>query len=140
MWYAIQTRVRREELVANLLAGKGYEIFLPTYESERPWRGRSREVKFPLFPGYLFCQFDVQKRLPVLVTPGVVGVVGNGRTPTAVPPSEISASEAWFCRACRLSPGLIWNADKESESQNMPWKVWKEYWSDTKAATGSLCR
>jgi transcription antitermination factor NusG len=91
MWYAIQTRVRREELVANLLAGKGYEIFLPTYESERPWRGRSTEVKFPLFPGYLFCQFDVQKRLPVLVTPGVVEIVGNGRTPTAVPPSEISA-------------------------------------------------
>jgi transcription antitermination factor NusG len=91
MWYAIQTRVRREEFVATLLAGKGYEIFLPAYVSERPWRGRYREVKSPLFPGYLFGQFDVQKRLPILVTPGVVGVVGNGRTPIAVPHSEISA-------------------------------------------------
>jgi transcription antitermination factor NusG len=91
MWYAIQTRLRREQLVATLLARKGYEIFLPTYVSDRPWRGRSREVNSALFPGYLFCQFDVQKRLPILVTPGVVGVVGSGRAPIAVPYPEMSA-------------------------------------------------
>jgi transcription antitermination factor NusG len=91
MWYAIQTRVRREQLAATLLARKGYEVFLPTYASDRLRRGRSREVNSALFPGYLFCHFDVQKRLPILVTPGVVGVVGNGRAPIAVPHSEISA-------------------------------------------------
>jgi transcription antitermination factor NusG len=91
MWYAIQTMVRREQLAATLLARKGYEIFLPTYVSDRQWRGRCREVNSALFPGYLFCHFDVQKRLPILVTPGVVGVVGNGRAPIAVPHSEISA-------------------------------------------------
>jgi transcription antitermination factor NusG len=91
MWYAIQTRVRREQFAAGLLAGKGYEIFLPIYVSEKPWRGRAREVNSPLFPGYLFCQFDVQKRLPILVTPGVTGIVGQGRVPVPVPNSEISA-------------------------------------------------
>ena len=55
MWYATQTRVRREQLTATLLARRGYEIFLPTYVPER--RGGYREVE-PLFPGFLFGQFD----------------------------------------------------------------------------------
>jgi len=45
----------------------------------------------PLFPGYIFCQFDAQKRLPILVTPGVVGVVGRGRIPVPIEDSEIAA-------------------------------------------------
>ena len=104
MWYAIQTRVRREQMAATLLAGKGYEIFLPTYVSERPWRGQSRDVNSPLFPGYLFCHFDVQKRLPILVTPGVVGVVGNGRVPITVPQSEISAIRSLVLSGAHAEP------------------------------------
>ena len=94
MWYAIHTRTRRERWTATLLSGKGYEIFLPTYVSERRWARRSKEVSSPLFPGYLFCRFDVQKRLPILVTPGVIGVVGQGRVPVPVPLSEISAIQS----------------------------------------------
>ena len=94
MWYAIQTRTRRERSIANLLSGKGYEIFLPTYVPEPREGHRSKEVSSPLFPGYLFCRFDVQKRLPILVTPGVVGVVGQGRVPTPIPLSEISAIQS----------------------------------------------
>jgi transcription antitermination factor NusG len=45
----------------------------------------------PLFPGYIFCQFDAQKRLPILVTPGVVSVVGRGRIPVPIEDSEIAA-------------------------------------------------
>ena len=104
MWYAIQTRVRREQMAATLLAGKGYKTFLPTYVSERRWRGQSREVNSPLFPGYLFCHFDVQRRLPILVTPGVVGVVGNGRVPIAVPQSEISAIRSLVLSGARAEP------------------------------------
>jgi transcription antitermination factor NusG len=87
-WYAIQTRKCREQSTATLLSGKGYQIFLPTQASEQR-RGRQNEVRTALFPGYLFCRFDVRKRLPILVTPGVVGVVGQGRVPIAVPFSEI---------------------------------------------------
>lgn len=91
MWYAIQTRVRREHLTSTLLAGKGYEVFLPTYVSEKQQRGQRKEVNSCLFPGYLFCHFDVQKRLPILVTPGVLGIVGLGRIPEPVSHLEISA-------------------------------------------------
>jgi transcription antitermination factor NusG len=43
----------------------------------------------PLFPGYTFCRFDVNSRLPILVTPGVQFIVGVGRTPLAVEDAEI---------------------------------------------------
>jgi transcription antitermination factor NusG len=92
-WFAIQVRTRWESSTAKTLQNKGYEILLPTYSRERRWGSRVRGSIAPLFPGYVFCRFDVQKRLPILVTPGVIGVVGRGRVPVAVAPSEIAAIE-----------------------------------------------
>ena len=45
----------------------------------------------PLFPGYLFCRFDPQDRLPILKTPGVIQIVGYRRAPVPVEESEIQA-------------------------------------------------
>jgi transcription antitermination factor NusG len=90
-WFALQVRARWESSTAVLLSGKGYQTLNPTYKSKKCWSGRLREVSAPLFPGYLFCQFDVQRRLPVLVTPGVIAVVSRGRIPVPVDDSEIAA-------------------------------------------------
>jgi transcription antitermination factor NusG len=90
-WYALAIRPRHEKLAANLLAHKGYESLLPLYKSRRRRPGRYRDVHLPLFPGYLFCQFNPLARLPVLMTPGVVSVVGTGRAPTPIDESEIDS-------------------------------------------------
>jgi transcription antitermination factor NusG len=90
-WYAIRVRSRYENTVATILQGKGYEWFLPLYRSRRAWSDRIKEIQLPLFPGYVFCRFDVQRRLPILTTPGVVGVVGVGKRPVAIDESEIGA-------------------------------------------------
>ncbi len=91
-WYALQVRTRWESSTATLLSGKGYQTFFPTYTTEKRWRpGMSKGTSAPLFPGYVFCQFDPQMRLPILVTPGVIAVVGRGRVPVPVEDSEIDA-------------------------------------------------
>lgn len=90
-WFALQVRTRWESSTAVLLSGKGYQTFLPTYKTKKRWSGRIKEVNAPLFPGYVFCQFDPQKRLPILVTPGVMSVVGRGRIPLPVDDSEMAA-------------------------------------------------
>jgi transcription termination/antitermination protein NusG len=90
-WYALQVRARREHSIATQLTGKGYRIFLPTFKAKKRWNGRVTEQKAALFPGYLFCHFDISHRLPILVTHGVLAVVGRGRTPVPVEDSEISA-------------------------------------------------
>src|ERR1700726_677092 len=69
-WFALQVRSRHEKNIATLMHGKGYEPFLPLYKGRRRWSDRFKEMELPLFPGYLFCRFDVQNRLPVLTTPG----------------------------------------------------------------------
>jgi len=73
------------------LRDRGYEEFLPLYRAQRRWSDRVKELELPLFPGYLFCRFDVSDRLPILTTPGVMGIVGFGKTPVPIEPGEIAA-------------------------------------------------
>ena len=88
-WFAIQVRQRYERLIATALRNKGYDEFLPSYKCRRRWLDRVKELELPLFPGYLFCQLDPLHRLPVLTTPGVVLIVGVGKTPVPVEDREI---------------------------------------------------
>ena len=90
-WYAVQCWLRKESMIAAQLEGQGFECFLPKYKSLREWSDRKKEVEQPLFPGYLFCRFDYTQRRPVVVTPGVLQVVGCGRTPTPIEDREIEA-------------------------------------------------
>lgn len=103
-WFALQVRSRWEASIVVLLGGKGYETFLPTYKTKRRWSGRLKEVSAPLFPGYVFCRFDAQKRLPILVTPGVIAVVGRGRIPAAVDEGEMAAVQAIISSGFRAEP------------------------------------
>src|SRR5206468_6390011 len=91
LWYALRVRSRFEWTVEKALRHKGYEVFLPTYKSARRSSDRIKTVQVPLFPGYLFCQFDVRTRLPILTTPGVNSVVGVGRVPEPIDEMEIAA-------------------------------------------------
>jgi len=90
-WFALQVRSRREVQVLNHLTGQGYQCFLPVYKSERRWSDRVKEIEQPLFPGYLFCRFDLHNRGPLLMTPAVQQIVGVGRTPMPVEETEIES-------------------------------------------------
>lgn len=89
LWYALQVWSRKESFVSLHLTGLGYECFLPTYKSQRKWSDRVKELEQPLFPGYLFCRFDFHSRRPLVMTPGVMQIVGNGKAPLPVADEEI---------------------------------------------------
>src|ERR1035437_10166011 len=94
-WYALRVQSRLAGLVSTTLRGKGYEEFFPLYCSERRWSDRIKKIELPLFPGYLFCRFDVSDRLlPILSTPGVICIVGAGKTPIPIDDEEIEAVRA----------------------------------------------
>ena len=93
-WYALQIQSKLGSLASATLCGKGYEAYLPLYRSGRRWSDRVKQLDLPLFPGYLFCRFDVLDRLPILTTPGVISVVGAGKTPIPVDDEEIEAVRA----------------------------------------------
>jgi transcription antitermination factor NusG len=92
-WHAIRVQSKFENVASTALRSKGYEECLPLCRSKRRWSDRIKQLELPLFPGYLFCRFGVSDRLmPILTTPGVIGVVGADKTP--VDAQEIGAVRA----------------------------------------------
>ena len=93
-WFAIRVRSQYEKITAVVLRNKGYEEFAPMYRSRRYWSDRVKELDLPLFPGYIFCRFDLLHRLPVLTSPGIVSIVGLGKNPEPVEDQEIARIRA----------------------------------------------
>jgi transcription termination/antitermination protein NusG len=91
-WVALQVKPKAEKIVASILGGKGYEHFLPMY-TRRPARIRRGDSPHPLpmFPGYVFCRYRCSTNGLMVTTPGVVRIVGIGRTPAPIDDQEISA-------------------------------------------------
>jgi transcription antitermination factor NusG len=90
-WFAVSVKPRHEKKVAHVLDNKGYETFLPLYKQRHQYAARMRDFELPLFPGYVFSRFDLLKRLPVMITPGVSRILGVGIDPTPVDPVEIAS-------------------------------------------------
>ena len=112
-WYALQVRPRFEKVVASTLVSKGYEGFLPLYRHRSKWSDRIKEIELPLFSGYMFCRFDVNKRLPILITPGVVQVVGIGRVPHPVTDEEIMALQSIVISGLQAEPRSYLNVGRK---------------------------
>ncbi len=90
-WYAVHTRHQHEKLVAGTLANKGFEVFLPLYTEVRQWRDRTKRLELPLFSCYVFLRGDLDRRLAIVTTPGVHGMVATGGKLSGIPEEEIQA-------------------------------------------------
>ena len=88
-WYALHVRSNQERRVETILSTKGYNTFLPLYRSTRRWSDRAKVIDQPLFPGYVFCEFDVTQRAPIVTVQNVIHVVGFGTGPVPVDTSEL---------------------------------------------------
>lgn len=119
-WFALSVRTRHEAYVAEFLQGKGYEWFLPLYKCRKRWSDRIKEVEAPLFPGYLFCRFDAQDRLPILKTPGVMQIIGCNRCPIPVDEAEINAVQRLVASGVEHGPWPFLHAGDAVEIQSGP--------------------
>jgi transcription antitermination factor NusG len=100
-WYAIRVKSNRERVTADALRGKDLEVLLPTHRDSCTGKP---QLEIPLFPGYLFCRFDVHNRLPVLTVPGVVHIVGLGNVPLPIDSIEIAGVRALIQSPFRVTP------------------------------------
>ena len=90
-WHALHVRSRHEKSVWAQLESKAHEVFLPLYGTRQKWADRWKSVELPLFPGYVFCRFDLRDRSSVLTTSGVIDLVRIGLSPAPIESSEIEA-------------------------------------------------
>lgn len=86
-WFAIQVKPRHERTTALLLRMKGYQDLVPLART----KGNNGErIERMLYPGYIFCRFDSSIASPIVTTPGVIRLVGNGSSPVPVSDEEIA--------------------------------------------------
>jgi transcription elongation factor/antiterminator RfaH len=103
-WYAVRTHVHQETRAEVQLNNQGHETWLPRiWKSVRHAR-RIRQVRAPLFPGYLFIRLDVtrQQWRSVNSTFGVMSLIMEGDRPRPVPCGIVDALQA-----LTVSDGLI---------------------------------
>jgi transcription antitermination factor NusG len=103
-WFALHTQHQHEKTVSRLLTGKGFQAFLPLYDTVHRWKNGLRQVSLPLFPCYVFVQSPIERWLPVLTTPGIHSVVAFGGTPALIPRSEIEAVRRVVESAAKAEP------------------------------------
>jgi len=90
-WWAVYTRHQHEKTVAEMLTGKGFEVFLPLHDSMRRWKDRQKVLSLPLFPCYVFVRGVLDRRLQVATTPGIHMILSRGEQIQVVPEGEIDA-------------------------------------------------
>src|SRR4030095_2685118 len=103
-WFALYVKPRHEKAVTRLLSGEGREVFLPLYKRHHVYAARFKEHELPLFPGYVFCRFDIFKRTPVLATTGVISIVGVGKSPTPIDGIEIHSLQTAMNARLSMEP------------------------------------
>jgi transcription antitermination factor NusG len=80
---------RAEKKVAWRLEKHGIESFLPVMAVKSRWKDRQKRVKVPLFRGYVFARFTIDRYGDVLRTYRVATVVRLGGAPAPIPDEEI---------------------------------------------------
>jgi len=103
-WWALYTRHQHEKTVAEMLSAKGFEVFLPLYDSMRRWNDRKKLISLPLFPCYVFVRGGLNRRLQVVTTPGVHMILSRGERVATIPEDEIQAIRRTVTGSFRVEP------------------------------------
>lgn len=91
-WFAAYTHSCQEKRVAQQLATRNIDFFLPVHRTISHWKnGLHVPIERPLFPGYVFVKAAREDRVRILEAPGVHSIVGVGREPVSLPYEEMEA-------------------------------------------------
>jgi transcriptional antiterminator NusG len=106
-WFALWTHSHCEQLVHDHLKAKGFHVFLPTIRDWSRRAGTRRLIPRPMFPGYLFMHYLVEKRscVEILKTRGLVRILGERwDRPTPVDDTDIAAIDQLVSSEVALMP------------------------------------
>jgi transcription antitermination factor NusG len=103
-WWAIYTRHQHEKVVADVLSAKGFQVFLPLYDSIRRWKDRQKLLSLPLFPCYVFVCGGLNRPFQILSTPGVHMALTHGDRIAVIPEKEIDAIRRTIQGPFRMEP------------------------------------
>ena len=88
-WFALKVRTRSEPVAVCALRHRGYDPFCPTYTESRRYKDRMKVIENAVFPGYLFCRFDLKQKVSVISSHSVEYLVGVGGVPSEIPEKDM---------------------------------------------------
>lgn len=89
-WYLIYTKANHEDAVASKLVRAGFQVLNPKIRERRYVKNQLKDVLFPLFPCYIFVEFDSSANYRLIkYTRGIKSVVGPENSPTVVSPGIV---------------------------------------------------
>lgn len=101
-WYAVSTKPHQERQAELHINQYGIECFLPLLKETKIIRRTRKTVTEPLFPGYLFARFDLEKHYrAVSYATGVRRIVDFGSGPVELEVAMIDVIKE------RLSDGYV---------------------------------
>lgn len=91
-WFLAQLKPNSASIADKNLKRQGFTTFLPLEEETLQRNGKFVTAMRPLFPGYIFVAFDVDRGLwrTVNSTHGITRLVSFGKAPAAVPIDLVS--------------------------------------------------
>jgi transcription termination/antitermination protein NusG len=103
-WFALVIHQHKREQCEQMLTALGYEYWSPCTYVVREWSDRQKRMRVPLFPGYILCRFNPEKRLALLQIPGVLGIVGSGKRLHEIDRSEMDAIRVALASSLPVKP------------------------------------
>src|SRR5688572_26002940 len=103
-WYAVYTRSRHEKHVAEILARRGVETYVPLRRDWSRRRDRKLTIEVPAMPGYLFvrCRLYAEVRAAIKSTLGVLRFVETAGRPCVIPEREIESLRVALANAANV--------------------------------------
>ncbi|MGD0911738.1 MAG: transcription termination/antitermination NusG family protein [Terracidiphilus sp.] len=102
-WNVLHVSANHEKKVAQHLAVRCLENYLPLYKERSRWTDRAVTLERPLFPGYVFVRFTPASRLSVISTPGTLRLLSGFGVET-VDSAEIDRIRQSLDSGCVLRP------------------------------------
>ncbi|MFT5725012.1 MAG: transcriptional antiterminator NusG [Bacteroidia bacterium] len=107
-WHVVYVMSRQEKKVAQRLADRNIEHYLPIAKRLSTWSDRKKWIDFPMFNGYMFVRPTAKEVDQVVQTIGVVGYLTFERKHAVVRDKEIQIikiieTEGYFAETI-LSP------------------------------------
>jgi len=88
-WFALKVRARSEPVAVSALRNRGYDPFCPTYSERRRYKDRMKIIENAVFPGYLFCRFDLRHKVSVISSHSVEYLVSVAGVPSEIPENDM---------------------------------------------------
>jgi transcription antitermination factor NusG len=105
-WFAIKVRSGGEPAAAMALSMRGLEVYSPMRQERRRYSDRMKVVQVAMFPGYIFCRFDISKKVTVLSCRGIEYIVGFSGEPTPINESDLHGIRRLIELGADITPRL----------------------------------